>query len=196
VNAAQAQLNGIAKSANTAMTAATVAVAAAGIKLVQESVQTYQEYQSALNSAAATAGVERGTADYEKMNAAAREAGRTTVKTAEESANALEYMALAGWSVEDSTKALMPVLKLSAATGADLATTSDLVTDSMANLGLNIDDLNHYLDVSATANNKSNQTALQLQEAYLGVGGVLKNLNAPIEAQKAARRERHLVRYS
>jgi TP901 family phage tail tape measure protein len=185
VNAAQAQLNGIAKSANTAMTAATVAVAAAGIKLVQESVQTYQEYQSALNSAAATAGVERGTADYEKMNAAAREAGRTTVKTAEESANALEYMALAGWSVEDSTKALMPVLKLSAATGADLATTSDLVTDSMANLGLNIDDLNHYLDVSATANNKSNQTALQLQEAYLGVGGVLKNLNAPIEESAA-----------
>lgn len=185
VNNAQQQLNSINKGINKAGAAVTAAVAAAGAKLVVDSVQTYKGYQSALNSAAATAGIERGTAEYEAMNAAAREAGRTTVKTAEESANALEYMALAGWSVTDSTKALMPILKLSASTGADLATTSDLVTDSMANLGLGINDLNHYLDVSATANNKSNQTAMQLQEAYLGVGGVLKNLNSPIEESAA-----------
>ena len=185
INAAQSQLNTINKSLNGAGMAIAAGVATVTTKLVVDSVNTYKDYQSALNSAAATAGVERGTAEYEAMDKAAREAGRTTVKTAEESANALEYMALAGWSVEDSTKALMPVLKLSAATGADLATTSDLVTDSMANLGLGIGDLNHYLDVSATANNKSNQTAMQLQEAYLGVGGVLKNLNSPIEESAA-----------
>lgn len=185
VNSAQAQLNSIAKTSNKVMTAATLATVAAGAKLMKDSVQAYQDYESALNSAAAVAGVEKGTAQYEALNTAAREAGRTTVKTAKESANALEYMALAGWSVEDSTKALMPVLKLSAATGGDLATTSDLVTDSMANLGLGIDSLGHYLDVSAAANNKSNQTALQLQEAYLGVGGVLNNLNTPIEESAA-----------
>ena len=185
VHSAQAQLNSIAKVTNRAMTAATAAVAVAGVKLVKDSVQTYQDYQSALNSAAATGNIARGTAEYEAMNNAAREAGRTTVKTAKESANALEYMMLAGWSVENSTKALMPVLKLSASTGADLATTSDLVTDSMANLGLTIDDLPHYLDVAAAANNKTNQTATQLQEAYLGVGGTLKNINAPIEDSAA-----------
>lgn len=185
INAAQSQLNTINKSLNGAGMAIAAGVATVTTKLVVDSVNTYKDYQSALNSAAATAGVERSTAEYEAMDKAAREAGRTTVKTAQESANALEYMALAGWSVEDSTKALMPVLKLSAATGADLATTSDLVTDSMANLGLGIGDLNHYLDVSATANNKSNQTAMQLQEAYLGVGGVLKNLNSPIEESAA-----------
>lgn len=185
INAAQSQLNTINKSLNGAGMAIAAGVATVTTKLVVDSVNTYKDYQSALNSAAATAGVERSTAEYEAMDKAAREAGRTTVKTARESANALEYMALAGWSVEDSTKALMPVLKLSAATGADLATTSDLVTDSMANLGLGIGDLNHYLDVSATANNKSNQTAMQLQEAYLGVGGVLKNLNSPIEESAA-----------
>lgn len=185
INAAQSQLNTINKSLNGAGMAIAAGVATVTTKLVVDSVNTYKDYQSALNSAAATAGVERGTAEYEAMDKAAREAGRTTVKTAQESANALEYMALAGWSVEDSTTALMPVLKLSAATGADLATTSDLVTDSMANLGLGIGDLNHYLDVSATANNKSNQTAMQLQEAYLGVGGVLKNLNSPIEESAA-----------
>ena len=185
INAAQSQLNTINKSLNGAGMAIAAGVATVTTKLVVDSVNTYKDYQSALNSAAATAGVERSTAEYEAMDKAAREAGRTTVKTAQESANALEYMALAGWSVEDSTKALMPVLKLSAATGADLATTSDLVTDSMANLGLGIGYLNHYLDVSATANNKSNQTAMQLQEAYLGVGGVLKNLNSPIEESAA-----------
>lgn len=185
INAAQSQLNTINKSLNGAGMAIAAGVATVTTKLVVDSVNTYKDYQSALNSAAATAGVERSTAEYEAMDKAAREAGRTTMKTAQESANALEYMALAGWSVEDSTKALMPVLKLSAATGADLATTSDLVTDSMANLGLGIGDLNHYLDVSATANNKSNQTAMQLQEAYLGVGGVLKNLNSPIEESAA-----------
>lgn len=185
INAAQSQLNTINKGIDRAGMAIAAGVATVTTKLVVDSVNTYKDYQSALNSAAATAGVERGTAEYEAMDKAAREAGRTTVKTAQESANALEYMALAGWSVEDSTKALMPVLKLSAATGADLATTSDLVTDSMANLGLGIGDLNHYLDVSATANNKSNQTAMQLQEAYLGVGGVLKNLNSPIEESAA-----------
>ena len=185
INAAQSQLNTINKGIDRAGMAIAAGVATVTTKLVVDSVNTYKDYQSALNSAAATAGVERGTAEYEAMDKAAREAGRTTVKTAQESANALEYMALAGWSVEDSTTALMPVLKLSAATGADLATTSDLVTDSMANLGLGIGDLNHYLDVSATANNKSNQTAMQLQEAYLGVGGVLKNLNSPIEESAA-----------
>ena len=185
VHSAQAQLNSIAKVTNRAMTIATAAVAAAGVKIVKDSVQTYQGYQSALNSAAATGNIARGTAEYEAMNKAAREAGRTTVKTAKESANALEYMMLAGWSVENSTKALMPVLKLSASTGADLAITSDLVTDSMANLGLTINDLPHYLDVAAAANNKTNQTATQLQEAYLGVGGTLKNINAPIEESAA-----------
>ena len=185
VNNAQKQLEAISKTANAIGSAVTAAVVTAGTALVTESVQTYADYQSALNSAAATAGVAKGTAEYEKMNEAAREAGRTTIKTAKEAANALEYMALAGWNVEDSTKALMPILKLSASTGADLATTSDLVTDSMANLGLGIDDLNHYLDVSATANNKSNQTAMQLQEAYLGVGGVLRTLNVPIEESAA-----------
>ena len=181
VNTAQAQLNSISKFTNKAMTAATVAVAAAGAKIVTDSIETYKDYQSAISSAAATGGIERGTADYEALDKAAREAGRTTVKTAKESANALEYMMLAGWSVQDSTKALMPILKLSAATGADLATTSDLVTDSMASLGLGIGDVNHYLDALAKANNIENYSSQQLLESFIGVGGVLKNLSVPFE---------------
>lgn len=182
INNAQSQLGGL--NSFSGKIAAGIAGVFAAVKIkdfVADSVQTYREYQSSINNTAAIAGVAAGTEEYQKLDKAARDAGKATVKTAKEAADALGYMALAGWSVDDSATALMPVLKLSAATETDLATTSDLVTDSMANLGLGINDLNHYLDVSVAANNKSNQTAMQLQEAYLGVGGVLKNLHAPIE---------------
>lgn len=79
--------------------------------------------------------------DYAKLSAAAREAGKATTFTASEAADALGYMALAGWNVEESTAALTPVLKLAEATQADLATTSDQVTDSMSAMGVGIDDL-------------------------------------------------------
>ena len=65
----------------------------------------------------------------------------------------------------------------------DLARCSDLVTDSMSALGLEVSDLAGYLDVAARANNKSNQTAEQLMEAYIGVGGTLRGLNVPIRGR-------------
>lgn len=181
VNNAQKQLNSIGKVANNVGMAVTAGVVTAGTKLVVDSVNTYKGYQSALNSAAATGGIEVGTEAYKALDAAATEAGKTTVKTAEESANALEYMMLAGWSVKDSTQALMPVLKLSASTGMDLANCSDLVTDSMSAMGLEIDDVNHYLDTLAKANNTANYKSQELLESFIGVGGVLKNLNVSFE---------------
>ena len=68
----------------------------------------------------------------------------------------------------------------------DLATCSDLVTDSLSALGLQVNDLGDYLDVAAMANNKSNQTAQMLMEAYIAVGGTMKNLNVPIQESAAA----------
>lgn len=114
-----------------------------------------------------------------------REAGKSTTKTAQESADALSYMALAGWSVEDSMAGLMPILRASEATGADLATTSDLVTDSMSALGLQTNQLGNYLDVCARAQNKSNTTLTQMQEAYIGCGATFKNFNTPLQESGA-----------
>lgn len=185
INNAQSQLDKIGNISNKIGKAATAAVVAGTTKIVNDSIKTYATYESALNSAAATAGVEKDTAAYEAMDAAARKAGATTVKTAKESAEALEYMALAGWSVDDGTKALTPILKLSAASGMELATTSDLVTDSMAAMGLGINDLGRYLDVLAKGNNSANYKTQQLLESYIGVGGVLRNLNVPIEKSAA-----------
>lgn len=139
---------------------------------VVDAVNTYSEYETSLKNAAA---ISSATAEEQKkLAAAAREAGNATSFTAAESADALGYMALAGWDVETSTKALTPVLKLAEATGADLATTSDMVTDSMSAMGLTIDDLGGYLDVLTAANNNSNTTAEALMEAMIGAGGAAR----------------------
>lgn len=148
------------------------------------SVKVGSDFETAMSSLSATANA--NTEQYAALKAAAMECGRTTSKTASESAAALEYMALAGWSVEDSIAGLPSVLKLSEATSMDLAYASDLTTDSMAALGLTVDQLPEYLDVAAKANNKSNQSAQQLMEAYLAVGGTMKNLNVPIQESATA----------
>ncbi len=168
-----------------AATAEAMMAAGAGITAIgAASVGVGKEFEAAMSSWAATADASEG--DYEKARAAAMEMGRSTSKTATESAQALEYMALAGWDVDDSVSGLPDILRLSEATGLDLARTSDLVTDSMSALGIEVQDLGGYLDVAAKANNKSNQTAEQLMEAYLGVGGTMKNLNIPIQESAAA----------
>lgn len=156
-----------------------IGAAVAGIA-IGSSLKTYAGFEQAMAQTAGTAGITQTSESYAKMEKAARDAGKATTKTAEESANALQFMALAGWSVDDSIKGLMPILRLSEATQADLATTSDLVTDSMSALGLSVDQLEHYLNVATVANNKSNQTAQMLMEAYIGVGGTLNRLGTPL----------------
>ena len=137
------------------------------------------DFEQAIGAAGATAGATGS--DLQMMRDAAIEMGRTTSKTAAESANALEYMALAGWDAATSVEALPGVLKLSEASGMDLALTSDLVTDSMSAAGYAVDDLSRYLDVMTVAQTHSNQTSQQMMEALIGVGGQLKNLNVPME---------------
>ncbi len=168
------------KGTAAAITAAGTAIAGIGAY----SVKVGSEFESAMSSASATAAATEE--EYAKMEAAAMEMGRTTSKTATESAQALEYMALAGWDVDTSISALPSVLRMSEASGMDLARTSDLVTDSMAALGVTVDELPNYLDAATKAQNKSNQTAEQLMEAYLGVGGTMKNLNIPITESATA----------
>ena len=168
--------------------AAAVAAAAWGAlrlgEFISDAVGTYQEFEQAMANASAIAGATQE--QYDALEQAALAMGKATSKTAAESADALGYMALAGWSVEDSIASLEPILRLSEATGMDLAQCLDLVTDSMSALGIEVQDLAGYLDVAAMANNKSNQTAQMLMEAYIGVGGTMKGLGVPIQESAAA----------
>ena len=168
--------------------AAAVAAAAWGAlkigQFVGDAVSTYADFDQAMANTAAICGATAD--DYARLQQAALDMGKATTKTATESAEALGYMGLAGWDVNESIAGLEPILRLSEATQMDLATCSDLVTDSLSALGLQVDDLGEYLDVAAMANNKSNQTAQMLMEAYIAVGGTMKNLNVPIQESAAA----------
>ena len=168
--------------------AAAVAAAAWGAlkigQFVGDAVSTYADFDQAMANTAAICGATAD--DYARLQQAALDMGKAITKTATESAEALGYMSLAGWDVNESIAGLEPILRLSEATQMDLATCSDLVTDSLSALGLQVDDLGEYLDVAAMANNKSNQTAQMLMEAYIAVGGTMKNLNVPIQESAAA----------
>ena len=163
-------------------------ISAAALMAGKKAVDVGMDFDKAMSSWKGTA--KASEEEFNIAREAAMKYGRETTKTATESANALEYMALAGWSVNDSVKALPSVLKLSEATNLDLARTSDLVTDSMSAtgevIGENGENLQRFLDVATTANNKSNQTAEQLMEAWIQTGGVFKGLNVDIEDSATA----------
>lgn len=168
--------------------AAAVAAAAWGAlkigQFVSDAVSTYADFDQAMANTAAICGATAD--DYARLQQVALDMGKATTKTATESAEALGYMSLAGWDVNESIAGLEPILRLSEATQMGLATSSDLVTDSLSALGLQVDDLGGYLDVVAMANNKSSQTAQMLMEAYIAVGGTMKNLHVPIQESAAA----------
>lgn len=122
----------------------------------------------------------------ERLEKAAREAGATTSKSAKDGADALSYMALAGWDVNQSIEGLMPVLRLSEAGNIDLARASSLVTDSMSAMGIEINDLDKYLDTVAQTARSSNTDIDQMAEAYLSVGGTLRGLKVPLDESALA----------
>lgn len=172
----------IANLGSIAQAAAATAAAWGALKLgefISDAVDTYQGFEQAMANTSAIAGATGE--QYDALRQAALDMGKATSKTASECADALGYMSLAGWDVNTSIASLEPVLRLSEATGLDLARCSDLVTDSMSALGLEAKDLSGYLDVAAMANNKSNQTAEMLMEAYIAVGGTMKGLKVPFQ---------------
>lgn len=170
-------LSSTAKKAAALITGAFAAVNLTGT--IKDAVNVYAGFEQELAGSAAIAGATE--TEYAKLEKASREAGKATIKTAEESASALGFMALAGWDVNESTQGLMPVLKLSAATNLDLAQTSDLVTDSMSALKLGVDELPEYLDLVTKANNSANTTSEQLMEAFIKTGGAARTLEIGVQ---------------
>ena len=156
-------------------TAATAALTAAGGYVVNVG----QKFEASMSKVQALSGATGE--DFEKLSAAAKEMGASTSKTASQAADALGYMALAGWKTEQMLSGLEPILRASEAGGMDLARCSDLVTDSMSAMGIAVQDLGKYLDVVAKAQSSSNTSMEQLLEAYVNCGGTLRNLNIDIE---------------
>lgn len=149
------------------------------LRFFKSSLDTYAEFEQSMANVKALTGA--AGEEFENLQNAALEMGKKTSKTAKEAADALGYMSLAGWDATTSIAALEPVLRLSEAGGLDLATTSDLVTDSMSALGMTVEELPGYLDKLAQSSRKSNTAIDQMMEAYLKVGGTMNRLNVPME---------------
>jgi Fe2+ transport system protein B len=152
------------KAAAAAMAAIGAGAVATG-KWIKDSLNVYADYEDSMKQVQATMGLTgvEGEEAFKKLSEAAKEAGASTRFSASESADALNYLALAGYDAEQAIDALPGVLTLAAAGGMDLAKASDLVTDSMAALGLEISDMDSYMDMMARTSQKSNTNR------YLGI---------------------------
>lgn len=179
---AEEALSGLNSFSNKMMAGIAAGVTAASVTAtaaISGAVEKYADFESEMATVQSISGA--AAQQFSEMRDAALEAGSSTVFTATEAASALEYMSLAGWSVDESISGLVPILELAAATGKDLQTTSDLVTDSMSALGLEVADLDMYLDRLVQGNNKANNTAEQLMEGLVGSGGAARTLGADLD---------------
>lgn len=143
------------KGALADLVASGVKVAVSALKdFAQEAIQVGMDYESAMSKVGAVSGA--SAEDMEKLNAKAKEMGESTVFSATQSAEAFNYMAMAGWKTEDMLSGIEGVMNLAAASGADLATTSDIVTDALTAMGYGAQDAGHLADVMATAASNAN----------------------------------------
>ena len=148
-------------------------------RLKKEAVQTGLEFEASMSKVRAISGA--SAEDMQKLEQVARKMGSETQKSAKDASDAMTYMAMAGYDVGQMTEMIRPMLDLAVASEADLARTSDLVTDSMSAMGMSTGEAVHYMDVLAKTSSSANTDASMMMEAYIGVGGVLKNLNIPLE---------------
>ncbi len=164
-----------------------VTAIAEGIKTIASSaVESGSSFEASMSQVAATMGmtaqdVENGSEAYTMLADAAKECGKSTMFSASQAGEALNYLALAGYDAAKSAATLPKVLDLAAAGGLDLAYASDLVTDSMAALSMETGELDNYIDEMARTSQKSNTSVAQLGEATLVCAGTVSLAGQSLE---------------
>lgn len=146
----------------------------ATVNFVKNSVSESMGFNKSMSQVAATLG--KTTEEVQDLAQFARKMGSETAFTATEAAEALNYMALAGYDSEKSMRMLPQVLNLAAAGNMDLARASDIVTDAQSALGLSIEETEQLIDQMAKTSSKTNTNVEQLGDAILAVGGTAKQL--------------------
>lgn len=138
----------------------TVPIMAAGTA----AVKTAADFDSAMSKVAAVSGATGE--DLQALRDKAREMGSKTKFSASEAAEAMNYMAMAGWKTNDMLSGIDGIMNLAAASGEDLATTSDIVTDALTAFGLTAADSGHFADVLAAASSNANTNVSMLGESF------------------------------
>ena len=127
-------------------------------------VKTAADFDTAMSQVAAVSGATGE--DFDKLRAKAREMGSKTKFSASEAAEAMNYMAMAGWKTEDMLDGIEGIMNLAAASGEDLATTSDIVTDALTAFGLSAKDSGHFADILAAASSNANTNVSMMGETF------------------------------
>ncbi|WP_125153673.1 phage tail tape measure protein [Clostridium rectalis] len=146
----------------------------------KNALKTFTDFEQSMAGVHATMG-NISKQDFESLKNAARSAGATTIFSAKESADALNYLALAGYDTKTSIKALPGVLNLAIAGNMDLARATDLATDGLAAFGLGVENINKFNDEIAKTAQKSNTSVQQQAEAILQVAGTAKGAGFSLE---------------
>ena len=164
------------KNVGAGMTAAiTLPVAAIGAA----AIKTGMDFEAAMSKVAAISGATGD--DFAALEAKAREMGATTQFSASEAAEALTYMAMAGWKTEDMLSGIEGVMALAAASGEDLATVSDIVTDALTAFGMSAAESGRFADVLAAASANANTNVSMLGESFKYVAPVAGALGYSVE---------------
>lgn len=186
------------QSAGKALTSAgstlTKGITAPVIALGTGIVKTGADFQSAMAKVRSISGA--SGKDFEDLNKKAREMGASTAFSASEAAQAFQYMAMAGWDTESMIGGISGVMDLAAASGEDLSTVSDIVTDAMTAFGMSakdtskvlkdgveteVDNTTRFVDALAAASNSSNTNVAMLGESFKYVAPVAGSLGYSVE---------------
>lgn len=144
-----------------------------------DTVNTYKGFESMMSQVQAISGA--AGKEFDDLTAKAQEMGATTKFTATEAAQAFNYMAMAGWKPEQMTAGISGIMSLAAASGEDLASTSDIVTDALTAFGLKARDAGHFSDVLAKASASSNTNVGMLGESFKYVAPVAGAMKYSVE---------------
>lgn len=150
----------------------------------QAIINTGMEFDAQMSTVASISGATGE--ELEQLREKAKEMGATTSFSATESAQALEYMAMAGWKTEDMTNGLAGVMNLAAASGEDLASVSDIVTDAMTAFGMSADKSTYFADVLAKTASNANTNVGMMGETFKYVAPVAGAMGYSIEDMSTA----------
>ena len=173
------KMKSIASNGVSAMTTAFAAVTA-GIAAGGTAAATVgSSFEAAMSKVSAISGATGK--DLQSLTDKAKEMGAKTKFSASESAEALQYMAMAGWDTKSMLSGIDGIMSLAAADGLDLATTSDIVTDALTAFGLKASDSTHFADVLAKASSSANTNVSMLGESFKYVAPLAGTMGYSVE---------------
>lgn len=146
---------------------------------LKDTIDTYKDFEAAMSRVKAVSGATGS--EFDKLTAKAKEMGATTKFTATQSAEAFNYMAMAGWDSQQMLDGIEGILNLAAASGEDLGTTSDIVTDALTAFGLKASDAAHFSDVLAQSAASANTNVSMMGESFKYVAPIAGAMKYSVE---------------